>query len=73
MAGRRLGLTADDCLVTIGLKDDPGFKQDFPGVEGAFRALGVRVFTPGHPAGAAADGVDLADAVDVMTKPPRST
>ena len=66
------GATADDCLITIGLKDDPSFKQDFPGVENAFRALGVRVFTPGHPAGADADGRDLADAIDLMTKPPHN-
>lgn len=66
------GATADDCLVMIGLRDDPGFKQDFPGVENAFRALGVRVFTPGNQAGADADGRDLADAVDLMTKPPNN-
>lgn len=66
------GATRDDCLVTIGLRKDPDFKQDFPGVESAFRRLGVRVFTPGHPAGADADGRDLADAVDQMTKPPHN-
>jgi hypothetical protein len=66
------GATADDCLVTIGLKNDPGFKQDFPGVVSAFQALGVRAFNPGHPAGADPDGRDLADAVDAMTKPPNN-
>ena len=66
------GATRDDCFVAIGLRDDPQFKQDFPGMEGAFRRLGVRVFTPGHPANAAADGRDLADAVDLMTKPPHN-
>ncbi len=66
------GATADDCLVMIGLRDDPSFKQDFEGVQSAFEALGVRVFNPGHPAGAASDGRDLADAVDLMTKPPHN-
>ena len=62
--------TDGDCLVTIGLKRDPQFKQDFVGIESAFRRLGVATFKPGHPAGADADGRDLADVVDLMTKPP---
>lgn len=66
------GATRDDCLITIGLKNDPQFKQDFPGLAGAFRRLGVRVFNPGHPSGADADGRDLADAVDLITKPPHN-
>ncbi len=64
--------TDGDCLVTIGLRDDPQAKQDFDGIENAFSRLGVRVFTPGHAAGAAADGRDLADAVDQLTKPPHN-
>lgn len=66
------GATADDCLVTIGLKRDPSFKQDFSGVEAAFGALGVRTFTPGNAANSDPDGRDLADAVDAMTKPPNN-
>ncbi len=61
-----------DCLVTIGLTDDPQFAQDFVGVKAAFHRLGVPIFSPGHPAGADPDGRDLADAIDVMTKPPNN-
>lgn len=64
----------DDCIIFIGLRRDPQFKQDFDGITAAARANGIRVFRAesDNPNLKDPDGSDLRDDVKTLTKPPHN-
>lgn len=59
------GTFANDCLVSIGLRDDPLFSGDFGrGIVGWAQSVGLRAFKPGNgPGGRPAGAPELASAV----------
>ena len=58
----------DDCLVSLGLRDDPLFSGDFTGVGGWAASVGLPAYKPGNgPGGRAPGGAELASAVTDLT------
>ncbi len=54
----------DDCLISIGLRDDPNFAGDFRGMSGWARSVGLRAFRPNAgPGGTASGGAELRSGV----------
>lgn len=62
---------ADDCVVMIGLRDDPQFAQDFAGVNAEAHRLGIRAFVVNSgDKNADPDGKSLAAAVSQIVAAP---
>ncbi len=62
------GAFKDDCLISLGLRDDPLFSGDFTGVAGWARSVGLRAFKPPNgPGGRAPGGAELAAGVTDLT------
>ena len=58
----------DDCLVSLGLRDDPLFSGDFTGITGWAQSVGLTTYRPGNgPGGRVAGGAELASAVTDLT------
>lgn len=58
----------DDCLVSLGLRDDPLFSGDFTGITGWAQGVGLASYRPGNgPGGRAPGGAELAGAVNDLT------
>lgn len=64
------GAFKDDCLISLGLRDDPLFSGDFTGVVGWAQKAGLRAFrAPNGPGGRPPGGAELAAGVtDLVDK-----
>lgn len=62
----------DDCLISLGLRNDPLFSGDFTGIAGWAASVGLAAYRPGNgPGGRAPGGAELASAVTDLTGPKR--